>query len=200
MRIAIWDVLTVLTLVAICIIGAVFAQILTNPSSSLNPFPPQALPPTIVIPTSTATLRSLPPTWTPGGGPTQSLPSSTVGPSSTPFATSTGFVLPSFTPTPTNTFTATVTRTPTRTLTSTPIPTQTNTPQPTDNLTATANSLLVTQEAGTSAAETQAAQQTQAAHVHETETVSAQQTVDFAPHATETEVCLETQTALGTCP
>ena len=44
---------------------AVFFMIYTDPESPLNPAPPPTMPVLIVLPTSTATQRALPATWTP---------------------------------------------------------------------------------------------------------------------------------------
>ncbi len=64
-KIKIWDVLSILVLIATFIVIFVVFTIFSDPSSSLNPFPPATLIPTIDIPTSTPTLVELPPTWTP---------------------------------------------------------------------------------------------------------------------------------------
>lgn len=65
MKLSIWDVLTILTLCAIVVVGVVYLSILSDPDSSLNPFPRPTLPPTLQIPTATATVFRLPSTWTP---------------------------------------------------------------------------------------------------------------------------------------
>jgi len=129
MKSRMWDILSIIGLVSICCLMVVFAQIAMNPSSSLNPFPPPTMPALLDLPTSTPTLRSLPPTWTAtafNAGPakiaTQTLP-----------PTSTGWVMASFTPTPTNT----PTRTNTPTITQTPKPTNTKKPTKTPDLAAT---------------------------------------------------------------
>ncbi len=59
-----WDILSIIGLVSICCLVVVFAQIAMDPNSPLNPFPPPTMPAMIELPTSTATFRSLPPTWT----------------------------------------------------------------------------------------------------------------------------------------
>ena len=60
--------LNILTL-GILVIGFILLilvlSIFVNPLSPLNPFPPPAFPPTVEIPTATATLRNLPSIWTP---------------------------------------------------------------------------------------------------------------------------------------
>lgn len=84
----VWDVLTLLTLLAtVCLLGY-FLTIFLNPYSSLNPFPPPTLPPPLEFPTATPTLpfATLPPTWTPS--PTLTPPATnTPRPSPTPLAT-----------------------------------------------------------------------------------------------------------------
>jgi hypothetical protein len=89
MKMTIWDILAIVLIAAALIIGAIFLVIFVNPDSSVNPFPPPTLPPTVVIPTSTATLVSLPPTWTP-----VPVILATKAPTSTPYPTETTFVLP----------------------------------------------------------------------------------------------------------
>ncbi len=114
MKFSIWDILAVLTLVAVVIVGVIFLQIFSNPHTALNPFPPPTLPAAVVIPSSTPTQRSLPATWTPAPseGTLQPGEVSFVA-TSTPLPTATGFMLPTFTPS--MTFTVTPTITPTRT-------------------------------------------------------------------------------------
>ena len=89
MKMSIWDILSVLVLTSAAVVIVVVLLIFVNPNSSINPFQPPALPPTIMIPSPTATLVSLPPTWTP-------LPiiSATPRPSSTPIPSATPFKLP----------------------------------------------------------------------------------------------------------
>ena len=110
----IWNVLTIVVLIAaLCLVGA-FMSIFDNPFSSLNPFPPPTPPTPYLSPTPTWTPRTLPPTWTP----TATLSPSetpTPRPSFTPIPTNTGFVVPL----PTSRYTPTKTRTPTRS----PVPT-----------------------------------------------------------------------------
>jgi len=84
MKISVWDILSVLVLIgAVVLISVVFA-IFNNPVSSINPFPPPTLIPTINIPTPTPTSVRLPPTWTPAP-----VVSETPRPSSTPLPTAT---------------------------------------------------------------------------------------------------------------
>lgn len=110
MKITIWDILAILSLLAVCIIGAVTAQIYINPRIFLNPFPPPTQPPIMQIPTFTPTQRSLPSTWTivpPDTGQEE-----TLQPSSTPVPTQTEFIMATFTVTTTFALTTTNTRTP----------------------------------------------------------------------------------------
>lgn len=169
MKFSAWDFFSILGLIALLIIGVVFVQIYVDPYTVLNPFPPPTMPAGIVLPSATATLRQLPPTWTatPFGG----VGGVVIQPSSTFAPTSTGFVIASFTPTPTSTPTPTNTPTPTRTRT----PTLTFIPTSTPNYTATALSQYATDIAATSAAQT---------------AIALQLTND----------CAATQAAGGTCP
>jgi hypothetical protein len=64
-KFSIWDILTGLTLVATVIIVIAMMSIFSNPDSDSNPFRNPTAIPTIFIPSPTATLISLPPTWTP---------------------------------------------------------------------------------------------------------------------------------------
>ncbi len=89
MKLSVWDILSIVVLVAALIVLGVVMTIFSNPNSSLNPFPPATLPPTIDIPTSTATPVMLPPTWTPTVYFTP-----TPRPTSTLFPTETPLVLP----------------------------------------------------------------------------------------------------------
>ncbi len=132
MKVSFWDVLSILGLLAICMLAAVFTSIFIAPNSMFNPFPPQALPPQVVIPSSTATLLRLPPTWTLTPG--SAYDTATLAPSQTMVPSSTGFRLATFTPTPTNTYTPsnTPTTTKTRTVTLTITLTKSNTPVPTE--------------------------------------------------------------------
>lgn len=62
----IWNILTVLMLIATLVAVAFFALIYTNPYSALNPVPPPQVPGVLELPTLTPTSRAvLPPTWTP---------------------------------------------------------------------------------------------------------------------------------------
>ncbi|MGD9091540.1 MAG: hypothetical protein PVF74_01740 [Anaerolineales bacterium] len=89
----IFNVLTVLVLLMVVCVTAGFLAIFINPDSDLNPFPPPTLPPTIALPTSTPTPRSLlPETWTPSPSPEPTM-TFTPEPSATPFPTETPFPL-----------------------------------------------------------------------------------------------------------
>jgi hypothetical protein len=62
----VWNVLTIVVLVAILCVVSVFFLIFVNPYSSFNPFPPPTLYPSMVPPTMTVTPRfTLIPSWTP---------------------------------------------------------------------------------------------------------------------------------------
>lgn len=199
MKGAIWNILTIVTLLALTGLCILFLTLFINPYSAINPFPPPTLPPTVAIPTSTATLKSLPATWTPGAGGEGIAPQGTpLKPSQTLHPTSTGFVLPSFTPTPTHT------ATPTNTATITLTPTVTRTYTPTINQAATntyntavagqktldALSALQTQQAAAKTADAQTAEAQQATANAQATAAAAQATAD----------CFATQEAGGTCP
>jgi hypothetical protein len=60
-----WNILTIILLIFMVGLCAAFFMIFSNPQSTLNPAPPATMPVLIILPTSTATQRILPPTWTP---------------------------------------------------------------------------------------------------------------------------------------
>jgi hypothetical protein len=104
-----WNILTILVLLATCLVAVMVVQIYSNPESALNPFRAPGLPATVVIPSATPTFKQLPPTWTftplPQGqgsnGRSYSTPQSgqeASGPSLTPSLTPTFTEGPSFTP------------------------------------------------------------------------------------------------------
>jgi hypothetical protein len=95
---AVWDMLSIVVLIATAVMVIVFVVIYQDPGGFLNPFPPAEAIPTLFIPTSTPAPKKMPATWTP---------------------------TPTLTDTPTETSTATMTPTPTET--ETPLP-ATNTP------------------------------------------------------------------------
>ena len=128
-----WNFLTVLVLAGILGLVSAFAIIFVNPTTPMNPFPPQQLPDNLAQPTKPSIVLALPPTWT-----TTPLPP-TFTPTITPSFTASPTLEPTLTTTPIPTDTSTVTptirvirrtstRTPTRTLTVTPSPQ--NTPEP----------------------------------------------------------------------
>jgi hypothetical protein len=80
-----WNLMTVLVLVATVVMLGAFILIYRDPTSSINPFPPATMPVALILPTSTPTIQSLPPTWT-------AEPTGTALPSATPIP---------FSPTPT---------------------------------------------------------------------------------------------------
>jgi hypothetical protein len=126
MKFSVWDALSILTLMGLCVVGIVVATIFANPASAFNPFPPPTLPASIVLPSNTPTAVFMPPTWTPVGFGPKTL--ETVA-SQTPLPSATGFVLPSYTPTFTVTPSPTETETPTPTVpTHTPAPSSTHKP------------------------------------------------------------------------
>lgn len=59
-----WNILTVLVLLATCGLAYFFYTLFTNPNSPLNPFPPVPLPTEVQTPTPTFTIIPLQPTWT----------------------------------------------------------------------------------------------------------------------------------------
>ncbi len=93
----IWNILTVVVLLATLCVGGVFLTILVNPNAGINPFPPPTLPPTLALDTPTPTPKQiLPPTWTPTPLPATetSTPTATLAPAviatATPEATAEG--------------------------------------------------------------------------------------------------------------
>ncbi|MEA4908099.1 MAG: hypothetical protein VB089_10780, partial [Anaerolineaceae bacterium] len=92
-----WDLLAILAIIGVIGVGSVMLLIFINPYSAINPFPPPEMPPTMMVPTSTPTLRSLPATWTATIGGVNAL---TFEPSATELYTPTGFLVWTYTPTP----------------------------------------------------------------------------------------------------
>ena len=83
----VWNILTVLVLLAAVVVGVVFLVVLINPTVGINPFPPPSMPVRVALDTPTPTPKSvLPPTWTPTASP---LPvnTSTPVPTNTPLPT-----------------------------------------------------------------------------------------------------------------
>ena len=64
-RNSIFNLLTLVILIIVFVVLIVVLSVFANPRSPLNPFPPPSMPPTVQIPTPTATQRSLPGVWTP---------------------------------------------------------------------------------------------------------------------------------------
>lgn len=72
----VWNILTGLAVLATVSLIAVMALVFSNPNIGLNPFPPPTMPVLIDLsktktPTATATIYTLPPTWTPTSAPTE---------------------------------------------------------------------------------------------------------------------------------
>src|SRR5512135_2940458 len=61
----IYNVLTILALLASLCLCLIFASIFINPNSALNPFPPPTQVGQLILPTATWTPLQLPATWTP---------------------------------------------------------------------------------------------------------------------------------------
>jgi hypothetical protein len=110
-----WNLLSIVMVVLTLCACGFFFSVLTNPSSALNPFPPNTLVPP--PPTATITPLGFGPTWT---------PTPSIVPSETPTKRPTFTAVPSFTPykitTATLTFTPTITVVATRTPRPTGVP------------------------------------------------------------------------------
>ncbi|MBN2048758.1 MAG: hypothetical protein JW750_13005 [Anaerolineaceae bacterium] len=133
----IWDLLSGFILVLTAGLLVFYGVIFLNPYVPFNPFPPEALPESIVIPTSTPTFAQLPPTATLD-------PELFASPTLRPSSTSTATITPTV-PTATASLTPTITGTPP---TMTPSPTLTRTP------TYTLNPAVLTRVAATAAVKT----------------------------------------------
>jgi hypothetical protein len=86
----VWNILTVLVLLATLCVAALFLGLFLNPGLALNPFPPPTLPALAGFPTATPTPRNiLPATWTPTVTPvpTQTSTPTSEPPTATPEAT-----------------------------------------------------------------------------------------------------------------
>ena len=125
-KFSIWDLLTILILVATIILVVVFWSIFTNPGSALNPFPNPTSIPTIVIPSLPATITIV------------DMATSTESATATDTATSTEMKTATPTPSATNTVTGTISITITPTTSSTPTKTGTATKTGTPAKTSTA--------------------------------------------------------------
>jgi hypothetical protein len=123
MKDTVWNLLTIMAMLAACVIASYFLIIFNNPTSAFNPLPPQSLPEVLILPSPTATLRTLPDIVTPGlqqiqtSQPEIDQSTATLRPTSTLVPTKTIVILP----------TATITLTPTQTPTETPTVTSTST-------------------------------------------------------------------------
>jgi len=109
----VWNILTVLVLLGICLLAYYFLTIFKNPNSPLNPFPPASLPTIYSTITSTSTIIPQEPTWT-STATIQPSPSRTKAPTWTYLPQ---MITPSITPTPAISPTE-----PTTTITATPMP------------------------------------------------------------------------------
>ena len=145
-----WNILTIIILALTALMCLFVLFIFIDPQSGLNLFAPPTLPPLMSLPSSTPTLRKLPPSWTPGTGP-EIVETVSLKASSTMAETNTPVPFNTFTNTPTRTNTPTNTPTPTNTATITPTATTTKTQTATQNLTATELSRLATSIAETEA-------------------------------------------------
>jgi hypothetical protein len=123
MKLSVWNILAVFTLLAAAGVSFIYFLIFINPHIVFNPFPPPTPTVYIEIPTATPTLRQLPATWTTTPEANQKVPGSSPRPSSTFRATRTPLSLFTFTPSQAVSGTPTPTRTRTRTVTSLPITT-----------------------------------------------------------------------------
>jgi hypothetical protein len=101
-RLNIWDMLSVLVLLATLGIGAYFVFVFVNPATAFNPLPSK-IPTPFLFPTATITPLQLAPTWTPTFIDQTETP--TLAPTITLEPSATGFSLvpPSKTPEPTDT-------------------------------------------------------------------------------------------------
>jgi len=105
----VWNILTILLLIATGCVGYYYLTIFNNPASPLNPFPPQILPTLFQTVTPTITIIQQPPTWT---------FTPTLEPSATRTRAATWtplpeMITPSITDTPTETLVPSTTATPT---------------------------------------------------------------------------------------
>ena len=101
-KVTVWDILSIFGLLGALWLMIVFAQIFTNPQVALNPLPPPTMVFTLEIPTSTPTLKSLPPTWTPPPEKAVEADRVTLRPSQTGLPSATVPILSTYTVTPTS--------------------------------------------------------------------------------------------------
>jgi len=175
----IWNILTILALIATAMVIFVYGIIFLFPNNPLNFFAPDKPPAFVMLPSSTPTLKQMPPTNT--LDPNQ-FATATIRPSVTPSPT-----LESMQPTSTSTKTMvppTITNTPT--ITGTP---PTVTPSPTFTIPPAS----LTSWAQTRAAQTKAVEETQA--VQNQTATAAKQTQDV--YTQQTEQAQQTQTVLA---
>jgi hypothetical protein len=101
-QLSIWDLFSVLVLMATLVIGAFFVYVFVNPTTNLNPLQPR-IPTPFLFPTATITPIQLVPTWTPTFYEVTDTP--TLAPTITlmPSATSFSLVPPTKTPEATST-------------------------------------------------------------------------------------------------
>lgn len=59
-----WNLLTILVLIAMCVLSGAFIAIYLNPNLPINPLPPPTMPVPLSLPTNTLPPPALPPTWT----------------------------------------------------------------------------------------------------------------------------------------
>lgn len=109
-RLGLWDVLSILVLLATLCLGGYFFLVFTNPNTPFNPLPP--LPTLAGFPTATITPIQFEPTWTPTQvdvtiTPTL-LPTITLQPSPTSFSLVPPTKTPKASPTPSAPFSATI--------------------------------------------------------------------------------------------
>jgi hypothetical protein len=102
LKLNLWDVLSVLVLLATMAVAGYFVFVFLNPATPFNPLPPK-IPTPFLFPTGTITPIQLAPTWTPTFTDVTDTP--TLAPTITLEPSATGFSLvpPSKTPPPTNT-------------------------------------------------------------------------------------------------
>jgi hypothetical protein len=92
----VWNVLTILILVAMLCVASIFLLIYVDPNNNLNPFPPPTLFPSVAPPTATVTPRfTLVPTWTQTISTSQS--TATLQPTNLPEVANTDFLIPTAT-------------------------------------------------------------------------------------------------------
>jgi hypothetical protein len=81
---SLWNVLTLIVVLATLIVATIQLTIFMNPSAIFNPFPPMDMPEVFVLPTPTESGPTIPPIWTPTELAT-SIPTETPVPTATTF-------------------------------------------------------------------------------------------------------------------